>query len=297
MHPLLRLEETGIWPHRHRQIYEAYSKIFNLKQHGWLNIQSFQLNLPYSNEKDGILLYNLLSNICAYLPAITASSPIYEGTFGRNIDNRLSFYVQNQREIPSVTGDVVPEPMSSFCQYKKEIIAKYSADLAAAGADQLIIGEEWVNSRGVIFRFDRRALEVRVMDEQECIKSDVAMSCFIRALLRGSMNEEKSLLPHEVLVNDFNSVVANGLNAKTQHPYGKTARQVCQNLLQVARESATREEKNYLTIVQKRIEHGNLSDKIRESVHRRAQKTDAQQAIINVYSRLTKNLIDNQPYF
>jgi carboxylate-amine ligase len=59
MHPLLALNETGIWPHRHRQIYEAYSQIFSLKRHGWLNIQSYQLNLPYSDEKNGVLLHNL----------------------------------------------------------------------------------------------------------------------------------------------------------------------------------------------------------------------------------------------
>lgn len=79
MHPLLRLEETGVWPHHHRQVYQAYSKLFNLKQPGWLNIQSFQLNLPYSNEQDGVRLHNLLANICPYLPAFTASSPIFEG--------------------------------------------------------------------------------------------------------------------------------------------------------------------------------------------------------------------------
>ena len=49
MHPLLKLNETAIWSHRHRKIYEEYAKVFNLKQHGWLNIQSFHLNLPYSN--------------------------------------------------------------------------------------------------------------------------------------------------------------------------------------------------------------------------------------------------------
>ena len=41
MHPLLRLEETSVWPHRHRKIYREYSKVFNLKQHGWLNIKVF----------------------------------------------------------------------------------------------------------------------------------------------------------------------------------------------------------------------------------------------------------------
>ena len=54
MHPLLKLEDTAIWPHYHRKIYQEYGKIFNLNQHGWLNIQSFHLNLPYQKEADGI---------------------------------------------------------------------------------------------------------------------------------------------------------------------------------------------------------------------------------------------------
>ena len=182
MHPLLRLDETRVWPHRHKQIYEAYSKIFSLRRHGWLNIQSFQLNLSYSNEASGVLLHNVLAYVCAYLPALAASSPICEGKLRENVDNRLFFYKKNQKEIPSVTGDVIPEYVSSFDEYKKEIIGRYSSDLALAGADKRILGKEWVNSRGVIFRFDRSALETRVMDEQECVKSDVALSCFIRAL-------------------------------------------------------------------------------------------------------------------
>ena len=120
MHPLLKLEDTAIWPHYHRKIYQEYAKIFNLNQHGWLNIQSFHLNLPYQKEADGIQTHNLLANLCAYLPAITASSPIYEGKAGPDVDNRLQFYKINQREIPSVAGEVIPEYADSFSQYKHE---------------------------------------------------------------------------------------------------------------------------------------------------------------------------------
>jgi hypothetical protein len=150
----------------HRQIYEALSRLFNLNQHGWLNIQSFQLNLPYSNEQDGVKMHNLLANIIAYLPAFADSSPLYEGMFGEDVDKRLHFYRLNQREIPSVTGDIIPEYVNSFGQYHTGIIEKYSSDMARAGGDPLLLHKEWVNSRGVIFRFDRRALEIRVMDEQ-----------------------------------------------------------------------------------------------------------------------------------
>lgn len=297
MHPLLRLEETGIWPHRHRQIYDAYSKIFNLKQHGWLNIQSFQLNLPYADEQNGVLLHNLLANMCAYLPALAAASPIYEGEFGKNVDNRLRFYMGNQHEVPSVAGDVIPEYVNSFKQYENKVIGKYSSDLKAVGADRFLIGAEWVNSRGVIFRFDRRAVEVRVMDEQECVKSDVALSCFIRAALRGLMKDKPQLLPHRLLVKDFNSIIRYGLNARIQHPHGQTAREVCSYFLKKAWNYASDEESKYLSIMQKRIASGSLSEIVRERVRRKAQKTDFKEATINVYTELIKSLIDNEPYF
>jgi gamma-glutamyl:cysteine ligase YbdK (ATP-grasp superfamily) len=297
MHPLLRLSETSVWSHRHRKIYQEYGKVFNLKQHGWLNIQSFHLNLPYSREEKGVLLHNLLAGLCAYLPAISASSPICEGAIGPNVDNRLYFYKVNQREVPSITGDVIPEPVSAFNQYRREVIGQYSQDLAKAGAGKAILFKEWVNSRGVIFRFDRSALEVRVMDEQECVKSDVALSCYIRAALRGLIAESAAPLPHQLLVSDFNSVMAKGLNAKVLHPNGETARQVCQHLFNLALENATEDEKKYLWLVKKRIESGNLSELIREKIMRKTQKTDLEEAILGVYSTLIKCLADNEPYF
>src|SRR4030043_1689703 len=208
MHPLLRLEETSVWPHRHRKSDQECSKIFNLKQHGWLNIQSFHLNLPYSKEANGVLQHNLLANLCAYLPAVSASSPICEGAISPNVDNRLYFYKLNQRAVPSIAGDIIPEFVSSFAQYREDVIGRDPQDLAKAGAGQTILFKEWVNSRGVIFRFDRSALEVRVMDEQECVKSDVALSCFIRAALRGLVANHDELLSHDILSSDFNSAIS-----------------------------------------------------------------------------------------
>jgi len=297
MHPLLELRQTSIWPHRHRQIYTDYSKVFDLRRHGWLNIQSFQLNLPYQNERNGILLHNLLAHICAYLPAIAASSPIYEGRVGEAVDNRLVFYMLSQREVPSVTGDMIPEYVFSFSDYQEKIIRKYSKDLANAGAGSSILFEDWVNSRGAIFRFDKKTLEIRVMDEQECVKSDVALSCFIRAMLRGLLKREDELIPQEVLVKDFNSIITDGLDARTGSLLGKIARQRCMCLLRIAEENASAEERKYLPIIQKRIECGSLSEIVRERVETKAQKTDFKEAIVTVYSELIRSLIRNQPYF
>ena len=297
MHPLLKLKDTAIWPHHHRKIYQEYGKIFNLNQHGWLNIQSFHLNLSYRKEADGDQIHNLLSNLCAYLPALTASSPIYEGKAGPDVDNRLQFYKTNQKQISSVTGEVIPEYVDSFSQYKRDVIGRYSEDLARVGVAKTLLFREWVNSRGVIFRFDRRALEVRVMDEQECIKSDVALSCFIRAALRGLMNGNAELLRHDMLVRDFNAVIRDGLKANVMNPRGKTAREVCQRYLDIAREYADTEEKKYLWLIDKRLKLGSLSEVILGRVSRRAEKTVFHEAIVDVYSKLIKCLCNNEPFF
>ena len=297
MHPLLSLEETSVWPHRHRKIYQEYDRLFNLKQHGWLNIQSFHLNIPYAKESEGVLLHNLAAGLCAYLPAVSASSPIYEGRISSNVDSRLFFYKNNQVQVPSISGDVIPQAVSSYDQYRREIIGQYSHDLLKAGAGKVLLFKEWVNSRGVILRFDRRAIEIRVMDEQECIKTDVALSCFIRATLRGLIATDAEPLSHDLLVKDFEAIIANGLDAKVAHPKGRTAREVFLHLLHLAMENASEDEKKYLWIIEKRIKNGSLSELIRQRILKKTQKTELTEAIISVYSTLTKCLADNQPYF
>lgn len=299
MHPLLRIPEANIWSHRHRAIYRAYEKIFNLRQHGWLNIQAFQLNLPYGGRKRGPTFHNIMANIVPYIPAITAASPIYEEKFGDYVDNRLYFYRNNQNEIPSLVGDVIPDYVSTTEEYVETVIGRYSNELARANAEKCITNVEWINSRGIVFRFDRHAIEIRLIDEQECIRSDVAISCLVRAAMRGLLREENQaqLLPHELLVKDFNSVVKRGLDAKVQHPKGPTSRDVCRYLLELASNNALDEEKAYLVTVRRRIEEGNLSETIAKNVKRKSQKAGIHEAIVTTYLDLVRSLEENKPYF
>jgi len=296
MHPVLNLDEVQIWSHRDRGIYDALGNIFNLKQHGWLNIQSFQLNLPYASEKDGIKLHNTLSTIIPYLPAISAASPVYEWKIGEFVDNRLHFYMVNQKEVPSIVGEGIPEQVSSFGEYHRKIIDKYSRQLKELHAHPCLIGKDWVNSRGITFRFGRKSIEIRVLDEQECIKSDVALSCFIRALVRGLINQNR-YLPHDVLVEDFRSVIKDGFDAKVGYLGARNARDVCLQFYRTADKNAEDEEKKYLWLVKKRIEKGNLSNLIVKDIKKRAMKTSLEEAILNIYLRLVENLRDNKPYF
>jgi len=297
MHPLLRLEEAKVWSHRDRKIYEALSRIFNFYQHGWLNIQAFQLNLSYGNEKEAVQLHKVLANLLPYIPAISASSPIYESKISEYADSRLHFYRINQKEIPSMTGNIIPEYVRSFKEYRQITVNRYTGELQKLNAPGCLLNKEWLNSRGAVFRFDRKAIEIRIMDEQECIKADVALSCFIRACLRGMLLQSEPYLPRKVLIEDLKSVIKDGLEAKVQHPRGPTARDVCRYYFRIALENASVEEKTYLPIVRKRIEEGSLSNLIRRDVLKKAQKTDLGEAILGIYSKLAKNLRENEVYF
>jgi gamma-glutamyl:cysteine ligase YbdK (ATP-grasp superfamily) len=299
MHPMLQLENAKVWTHRDRSLYQALNRIFSLNQHGWLNIQSFQLNLPFKNEREAVKLYNDVANILPFLPAISASSPIYESKIGDYRDNRLHFYAVNQAAVPSITGDIIPERVHSFEEYKKTTIRRYSEDLAKVNAPKSLLNKEWLNSRGAVIRFCRKAIEIRIMDEQECIKSDVALSCFIRALLRGILQgegEDFEHVPHAVLVRNLHAVIRQGLDAHVRHPKGETARKVCKHLFTIAEKNASVEEKKYLETVKCRIAEGNLSDLILKEVHRKASRTDLSEAIFSVYSSLADCLEQNRVY-
>lgn len=297
MHPFLRLSDARMWTHRDRGIYKALGKIFNMNQHGWLNIQSFQLNLPYGSRSDAVRLYNALANILPYLPAVAASSPIYESDVGNYMDNRLHFYLMNQREVPSITGNLIPEQLGSFEEYEKTTVQRYSEDLARLNASRLLLNKEWLNSRAAVIRQDRKAIEIRILDEQESVKSDVALSCFIRAILRGFLTEpEYPHVAHNILLEDFAQVMKKGLKAHVLHPKGRTAKQVCHYLFEIAQRNATKEEREYLPIIKSRIERGSLSDLLLKKVGNKSQKTDLKQAIFSVYSELADCLEKNRVY-
>jgi gamma-glutamyl:cysteine ligase YbdK (ATP-grasp superfamily) len=296
MHPLLDLDDAQVWPHRGRKLFAVLDRLFNLHQHGWLNIQSFQLNLSYGNEGDAIRLHNQVARLLPYLPAVAAASPVYEATVSDDLDSRLRFYWINQRAVPSITGDVIPEVVHSFHEYRRSIIARYSEDLQRVGAPDDLLHREWMNSRGAIFRFDRRALEIRIMDEQECVKADVALSCFIRACLRGMLLQTDPCVSHSLLVQDLLAVIKDGLDAPVQHPHGPTARDVCTHYYRLAEAHASEEEKAYLPLVKTRIEKGSLSNLIRRAIQRRAQKTALSDAITHVYLQLAECLTANRMY-
>jgi gamma-glutamyl:cysteine ligase YbdK (ATP-grasp superfamily) len=197
--------------------------------------------------------------------------------------------------VPSITGNLIPEYVDSFEEYEKTTVRRYSEDLAKLNAPRSLLDKEWLNSRGAIIRQDRKAIEIRVLDEQESVKSDVALSCFIRAVLRGILGDADYLyLAYPTLVQNFSRVLRKGLQATVQHPNGKTAGEVCLHLLKTALSNATDEERKYLPIIKQRIDGGNLSNIILKRVAKKAQRTDLHEAIFTTYSHLADCLEKNQ---
>ncbi|MDZ7764466.1 MAG: glutamate-cysteine ligase family protein [Melioribacteraceae bacterium] len=44
--------ETKLWPHESNAVYESYNRIFNCSGHGWSNLQSIHINLPFANDAE-----------------------------------------------------------------------------------------------------------------------------------------------------------------------------------------------------------------------------------------------------
>ncbi|MGD0954797.1 MAG: glutamate-cysteine ligase family protein, partial [Methanotrichaceae archaeon] len=117
MHPLLTLDQTTYWDHDEQEYYHAYDRLFNIKQHGWLNIQALQINIQYKDRKDLVSMFNKIRSLLPYLVAVSASSPFVEGKLTSYADNRLVYYRENQRKMPMICHGILPERLGSVDEY------------------------------------------------------------------------------------------------------------------------------------------------------------------------------------
>lgn len=175
--------ETRLWPHHYNEIYEAYNRIFDCRGHGWANLQSVHLNLPFANDEEFGRLHAAIRLLLPLLPAIAASTPIVDNRLQAALDHRLEVYRTNSQRIPSITGAVIPEPVFSRADYDREIFQRMYRDIAPLDPEG-ILQDEWLNARGAIARFDRSAIEIRVLDIQECPRADLAIASLIFATLK-----------------------------------------------------------------------------------------------------------------
>lgn len=189
-HPWMDPEhETRIWPHEDNEIYEAFDRIFGCTGHGWSNLQCTHLNLPFTGDGEFARLHAAIRRMLPIIPALAASSPILDGRITGLMDSRMYFYRENQKKIPSITGRVIPEPVYTQREYEEKILAPMYAEIAPFDRDE-ILRNEWLNARGAIARFDRSALEIRIIDVQECPTADMAILHAITCVLRALVSEK-----------------------------------------------------------------------------------------------------------
>jgi len=187
-HPLMNPEtDTRIWPHGDREIYLAYDRIFDCRGHGWSNLQSTHLNLPFGDDEEFGRLHAAIRLVLPLIPAIAASSPLLDGRPTGYLDARLETYRHNQAKVPSITGRIVPERLFTRADYDT-LFGRLAKDMEAHDPDGLL-EPVFLNSRGAIARFDRNAIEIRVTDIQECPKADVAVAAAVVAAVRALVTE------------------------------------------------------------------------------------------------------------
>ncbi len=216
MHPWMNpATEMKLWPHEYGEIYQTYDRIFDCRGHGWSNLQSTHINLPFDGEEEFGRLHAAIRLILPILPAIASSSPIVEMKATGSIDNRLEFYRTNQKKVPIVAGQVIPEALYTKADYDREIFDQIEKAIAPLDPEG-ILEKQFLNSRGAIARFERGAIEIRLLDIQEFPGADLAILALIVKVLRALVGcrwtetDRQMAFPTERLASLFTEIVKQG---------------------------------------------------------------------------------------
>lgn len=296
MHPLMNPDrETKLWPHGQNEIYASYNRIFDCRGHGWSNLQSVHINLPFADDAEFGRLHAAIRVALPLLPAIAGSSPVVEGKVTGKLDNRLDFYMQNQRRIPSIIGSVIPERVFTEKDYQEKILQKIYRDIAPQDPEE-ILQDEWLNSRGAIARFQRNAIEIRVLDIQETVFADFGVIGLVVSLVKSLVDEgwltyEEQMEADENEMREvFKGAAEQGLDYELTNPFLLNAfndgtpaslrdiwNQICERLIQ-----ASYPIKDFAPMARRIIQEGNLASRI----SRNLGKNPDGAAITREYRRL-----------
>jgi len=311
MHPWFDPRKGRLWARSGGRIYGTYERLFDVRTHGWMNVQASHLNLPFGSERETLAMHTAAALLIPYLPALAASTPMFEGDLRPHADSRLAWILEHQARVPESCGQLVPEYVDSFGDYRRSILGPMYAALDRLPGDTSAIRHEFLNARGAVFKFSRRAMEVRVLDTQECVRMDAAIAAFVRAALkemtRRVLAGKTALPPHELLVEDFRATIRDGSAALVAAPHvpverdetGRTdVRAVLRELLAVARKGARRDEAPYLELVAGIIERGSLSECIRSALrpYEEGPDEDFTEAARRIYIELMDCLEANEPW-
>ena len=196
-HPFMDPAEMQLWPYDCLDIYQTYDRIFNCKGHGWANLQSTHLNLSFDGDDEFGELHAAIRLLLPLIPAIAASSPYLDSKYTGFKDARIEVYRHNQDKVPEIAGLVIPEKAYTYDEYNTQIFDKVKKAIAPYDPEHLL-NHFFLNSRGAIARFDRGAIEIRLVDIQECPNADIAIVeleiATLKAIASGKLANGKA--PH-----------------------------------------------------------------------------------------------------
>jgi glutamate---cysteine ligase / carboxylate-amine ligase len=195
MHPLMDpARDTTVW--RDDPIYAAFDRIFGCAGHGWSNLQSCHLNLPFHGDDEFHRLHAAIRSVLPLLPGLAASSPLAEGRITGMLDTRLQVYRENQRKLGSIIGKVIPEAVTSAHEYDEQILRPMYREIAPLDPEGLL-QHEWLNFRGAAAHFDRGTIQIRLLDAQETPRADLAIVRLVAETVR-ALAEERWVPLHEL---------------------------------------------------------------------------------------------------
>lgn len=299
-HPWMNpLTETVRWPHGDKSIYQQYDTIFNCQGHGWSNLQSMHINLPFANDLEFKQLHNTIRLILPLIPALAASTPILDGQPTGLLDSRLNFYEKNQARIPAITGQMIPEFISSPAEYQLAILEPMYQAIRPFDT-QGLLQFEWLNSRAAIPKFNYNAIEIRIVDSQECVSADMAIAEAIFHILKDWSQSSQHLdepMAIEPLKRIYDQAIHQGLDVlvdevqlleQWQLPARSISlRDAWSLLIERVSPSLSAHTQNILESI---LKHGNLSQRILQACHNDYSRSQ----LTKVYQQLSDCLLTNQ---
>lgn len=303
MHPWMDpLTETRLWPHEYSPVYQAYNRIFDCRGHGWSNLQSLHLNLPFADDDEFARLHAGIRLLLPILPALAASSPFADGVTAHGLDHRMEVYRTNSQRIPSLAGQIIPEAVFSRQEYERRILQPMYRDVAPFDTEG-VLQHDFLNSRGAIPRFGRGSIEIRVIDVQECPRADLAIGVLIVSVLKLLHAERFTDLEHQqsfdtdslaallrrtivdadrVRIHDLDYLHALGLSTKTT----VTAGELWKHLLGEVYSQPAAPDTQWQDTLETMLERGCLARHIRGRLDLKPGATPSREALTEVYREL-----------
>ena len=83
MHPWMDPRTAKLWTQSDSAIYRAFDRLFDCRRHGWANLQSMHINLPFADDDEFTRLHAAVRLVLPLIPALAASPPFADARRAR----------------------------------------------------------------------------------------------------------------------------------------------------------------------------------------------------------------------